>query len=195
MTVGVDHEYIPENAAKGDTPGPRPDVRTTYCEVMQMGACRLDEAGQEVAVLNQTVSAHKLHFIPPWLSKMTGMTAEKREAEGIPFPEALDKLVAFAGDETPWTFMGDEHVLRGNVAAHGLKWPFKNSFRLVKPMLEGWGITLADYQRLGFTEMNSGNLHEVLGIKLPAIEGVGAHNALHDARSLTHSIHYLTKGQ
>lgn len=58
MTVGLDHEYIPENTAKGDIPGPRPDVRTTYCEVMQMGACRLDEAGQEVSVLNQTVSAH-----------------------------------------------------------------------------------------------------------------------------------------
>lgn len=120
MTVGVDHEYIPENAAKGDTPGPRPDVRMTYCEVMQMGACKLDEAGQEVAVLNQTVSAHKLHFIPPWLSKMTGMTSERREAEGVPFPEALGMLVDFAGEETPWTFMGDEYVLRGNCAAHGL---------------------------------------------------------------------------
>lgn len=194
MTVGVDHEYIPENAAKGDTPGPRPDVRTTYCEVMQMGACKLDEVGQEVAVLNQTVSAHKLHFIPPWLSKMTGMTAEKREAEGIPFPEALEKLVDFAAEETPWTFMGDEHVLRGNVAAHGLKWPFKNPFRLVKPMLEAYRITIVEYRQHGFEEVNSGNLHTVLGIKLPAIEGVGAHDALHDARSLTHSIHYLTKG-
>jgi hypothetical protein len=195
MTVGVDHEYIPENAAKGNTPGPRPDVRTTYCEVMQMGACRLNEAGEEVAVLNQTVSAYKLHFIPPWLSKMTGMTAEKREAEGIPFPEALDMLIDFAGKETPWTFMGDEHVLRRNIAAHGLIWPFKNSFRLVKPMLADYGITIDQYRQHGFEEVNSGNLHTVLGIKLPTIEGVGAHDALHDARSLTHSIHHLTKGK
>ncbi len=162
---------------------------------MQMGACRLDEAGQEVAVLNHTVSAHKLHFIPPWLSKMTGMTAEKREAEGIPFPEALEKLVDFAGEETPWTFMGDEHVLRGNVAAHGLKWPFKNPFRLVKPVLAAYRITIVEYRQHGFEEVNSGNLHTVLDIKLPAIEGVGAHDALHDARSLTHSIHHLMKGK
>jgi hypothetical protein len=194
MLVGIDNEYIPEDARMGNTPGPRPDVTKTYCEVMQMGACKLDSTGKEVAVLNQTVSAYKLELIPPWLSKMTGMTAQRREAEGIPFPEALDMLVAFSDGQTPWTFMGDEYVLRGNVAAHGLQWPFKKPFRLVKPLLSVYHVTIDLYQRYGFEEMNSGNLHTVLGIKLPAIEGVGAHDALHDARSLTHSIHHLTKG-
>ena len=27
MTIAVDHEYIPENAAQGDIPGERPDVK------------------------------------------------------------------------------------------------------------------------------------------------------------------------
>lgn len=193
MLVGVDHEYIPEDAAKGDVPGKRPDVRTVYCEVMQMGACKLDGAGNEVAVLNQTVSAYKIHVIPPWLSKMTGMTAEKREREGISFPEAFAVLVDFLDGNTPWTFMGDEHVLRVNVDAHGLIWPFEQSFQLVKPRLPDWGVTLEDYRRLGLNEMNSGNLHKVLGIELPSIEGVGAHDAAHDARSLTHSVYHLTK--
>jgi len=193
--TAVDHEYIPENAAPGDVPGERPDVTKVYCEVMQMGACKLDDGGNEVAVLNQTVSAHKLHTIPPWLSSMTGMTTEKREREGVPFPEAYAMLVDFIGDRVPWTFMGDEHVLRGNVAAHGLEWAFAEPFQLAKPCLADWGVTLADYQRLGFTEMNSGNLHKVLGIELPSITGVGSHDAVHDARSLAHSIYQLTRGK
>ena len=192
MIIGIDHEYIPENAAQGDIPGERPDVHSVYCEVMQMGACKLDEVGNEVAVLNQTVSAHKIHIIPPWLSKMTGMTAERREREGISFPEALAMLVDFVGDNNPWTFSGDWFVLQGNAATHGIKLPFP-PFQWVKPRLADWGVTMADYQRHGFTEMNSGNLHKVLGIELPSIEGVGAHNAVHDARSLAHSVHQLTK--
>ena len=196
MTVGVDHKYIPENAAKGDTPGPRPDVRTTYCEVMQMGACRLDADGNEVGVLNLTIKAHRIRTIPSWLQKMTGMTEERREREGVDFTEAIIRLSGFVGIcETPWTFNGDWFVLKGNAEAHGIALPFPQPFQRVKPRLVDWGVTLEDYQRHGFTEVNSGNLHAVLGIKLLAIEGVGAHDALHDARSLTHSVHYLTKGQ
>lgn len=194
MTIGIDHEYIPENAAQGDTPGERPDVQTIYCEVMQMGACKLDGKGKEIAVLNQTVSAHRIHTIPPWLSTMTGMTAEKREQEGVPFLDALKMLVDFVGDEHPWTFSGDYFVLQGNAEKHGITLPFNRPFKRVKPRLAGWGVTLADYQRLGFTEMNSGNLHKVLGIELPSIEGVGAHDAAHDARSLSYSIQQLMKG-
>jgi hypothetical protein len=194
MLAGVDHEYIPENAAKGDMPSERPDVHKVYCEIMQLGACKVDADGREVGVLNRTVQAHLIHVIPPWLSRMTGMTAEKREAEGVPFPQALDELVEFArGAEGPYTFNGDYWVVKANVEAHGLCMPFQREFFRVKPRLAQWGITLADYQRLGFSEVNSGNLHKVLGITLPEIVGVGAHDAAHDARSLTHSLYHLLR--
>ncbi len=192
MIIGIDHEYIPENAAQGDTPGERPDVQAIYCEVMQMGACKLDEFGRELGVLNQIVSAHSIHVIPPWLSKMTGMTEERREHEGIPFPDALAMMVDFIGDNNPWAFSGDWFVLQGNAHAHGIKLPFLRPFQRVKPRLAGWGVTLQDYQCLGFTEMNSGNLYRVLGLELPSIEGVGAHDAAHDARSLAYSVYHVT---
>jgi hypothetical protein len=196
MTTAVDHEYIPENAATGDTPGQRPDVQSVYCEIMQMGACRLDAGGTEIAVLNLTVKAHRIHAIPPWLSKMTGMTEERREREGVHFRDALLELDDFISIlENPWTFSGDWYVLKGNAEAHGIALPFLEPFRRAKPCLADWGVTLADYQRLGFNEMNSGNLHKVLGIELPLITGVGPHDAVHDARSLAHSIHLLTKGK
>lgn len=192
MLVGVDHEYIAENATPGEVPGPRPDPRLVYCEVMQVGACRLDVRGRETGILNRTVKAHLIHVIPPWLSRMTGMTAERREDEGVPFPQALDELVEFArGVEVPWTFNLDYAVIEANVQAHGLVMPFKHEFFRVKPQLAEWGIALADYERAGFSEMNSGNLYRVLGINLPDIVGVGAHDATHDARSLTHSVHHF----
>jgi len=84
--IGIDHEYIAENAVQGDTPGDRPNVQRVYCEIMQMGACKLDKEGREVGVLNLTVRAHRIHTIPRWLSKMTGMTAEKR-VKGVSFPK------------------------------------------------------------------------------------------------------------
>lgn len=192
-TIGIDHEYIAENAPQGDEPPTeRPDVTSVYCEVMQMGACLLDDDGNEIVVLNQTVKAHRIHAIPPWLSNMTGMTEERREREGVSFPDALLELSVFVGAcRVPWTFNGDWWVLEGNARAHGITLPFNRPFKRVKPRLAGWGVTLKDYQRLGFTEMNSGDLHKVLGIELPSIEGVGAHDAAHDARSLAHSVHRL----
>src|SRR5688572_13609218 len=112
--IGIDHEYIPENAAQGDVPGERSDVERVYCEIMQMGACKIDDSGREVGVLNLTVRAHKIHTIPLWLSRMTGMTEERR-AQGVSFPDALEQLRIFVGDDADiWTFSGDWWVLEGN---------------------------------------------------------------------------------
>jgi len=192
--IGIDHEYISENAAQGDTPGERPDVQRVYCEIMQMGACKLAKGGRELGVLNLTVRAHRIHTIPQWLSRMTGMTEEKR-AQGVSFPEALKRLVTFIGnDENIWTFSGDWWVLEGNAKAHGLILPFTRPFKRLKPLLSEHGITAEDFKRVGFDEVCSGGLYQVLGIQLPEIESVGAHDATHDARSLAHSIHHLRLG-
>ena len=189
--IGIDHEYIPETAPQGDTPGERPDVQNVYCEIMQMGACKLDRAGREVGVLNLTVRAHRIITIPRWLTKMTGMTEDKR-AQGVSFPEALQRLVAFVGDDTEvWTFNGDWWVLEGNAKAHGIALPFKKPFARLKPLLPEKGITLEQFKAKGFSEVCSGGMYSVLGIELPAIAGVGAHDAAHDARSLAYSIHHL----
>ncbi len=189
--IATDHEYIPENAAQGDTPGGRPDVRKTYCEVMQMGACKVDDDGNETEVLNLTVRGHQIKRIPQWLSDMTGMTEQKR-AQGVTFPEALERLERFVGrNGEVWTFNGDWWVLEGNAKAHGIELPFEEPFSRVKPILGDLGITKSDYKAKGFDEACSGGLYKVCGLTLPEIEGVGAHDAAHDARSLAHSVHFL----
>jgi Exonuclease len=188
--VALDFEYIPSDAATGDIPGPRPNVQEVYCEIMQIGACKLDNEGNEIGLLNLTVQAHNIQIIPPWLEKMTGMTAEKR-SNGLDFANALQELLEFIGkDAVPYIFSGDYWVLEGNVKAHGMQMPFEKPFTRVKPLLPSWGITLEDYKRKGFDEVNSGNMAIVLGLSLPHIEGVGAHDAAHDARSLAYSVHH-----
>ena len=189
--IGIDHEYIPANAAQGNKPSGRPNVEQIYCEVMQMGACKLDTRGNEIGVLNLTVQAHRIPVIPTWLTRLTGMTAEKR-ALGIQFPEALAQLVAFVGDDTDvWTFNGDWWVLKGNAEAHQIAPPFP-PFKRLKPLLLQYGITKSDFEAVGAQEICSGDLYRVLRIELPAIQGVGTHDAAHDARSLAHSIYHLT---
>lgn len=191
VMIGIDNEYISANALQGDVPGARPDVQSVYCEIMQMGACKLDNMGREIGVLNLIVQAHHIKIIPLWLSRMTGMTEEKR-ATGVPFPVALQKLIEFVGDdEELWTFSGDWWVLAGNARAHGITLPFEKPFSRLKPLLSERGITLDDFTAKGFDEVCSGGLYKVLGIDLPKIEGVGAHDAAHDARSLAYSVHHL----
>ncbi len=189
--IAVDHEYIPENASMGDVPSGRPDVQTTYCEIVQIGACKLDASGREVATLNIIVQPYRIKTIPPWLSRLTGMTAEKR-ATGLSFPEAFKKLLEFIGDDNEiWIFSGDWWVLEGNARAHGLHFPFTKPFNRLKPLLAEKGVTLEQFNKAGFNEICSGGLYKVLGITLPHIEGVGAHDATHDARSLAYSVKHL----
>lgn len=190
--IGLDHEYIAENASLGTTPpASRPDPRTTYCEVMQMGGCKLDSDGAEVGVLNRIVRGHQLMVVPAWLESMTGLTTERREDEGVSFPEAFDELIAFIGNDRPWVFNLDWYVLKANAEAHGIAFPYQEAFRRVKQELTRYGVGLKEYQAKGFDEVNSGHLYAVLGLELPFIEGVGAHDAAHDARSIAHSMQYL----
>ncbi len=189
--IGIDHEYIAENAVQGDKPGERPDVQNVYCEIMQIGACKLNAEGKEIGVLNLVVKAHKIHTIPLWLSHMTGMTEERR-AQGVSFPEALEELIKFVGDDDQiWTFNGDWWVLEGNTRAHNIVLPFSKPFNRLKPLLPEHGINVDDFKPFGFNEVCSGGLYKVLGIELPEIEGVGAHDAAHDARSLAHAVYRL----
>jgi len=189
--IAIDHEYIPEDAQGDLIPSRRPDVKKIYCEIIQMGACKLDNDGNELGILSLTILPNKIGRIPEWLSKMTGMTDEKR-GNGIPFQEAIKRLVDFIGDDKDiWTFSGDWWVLNSNCKANNIKFPFPNQFKKAKEELSKYDITLNDYKIAGFDEICSGGLYKVLEIELPEIDGVGAHDAAHDARSLAHSLFKL----
>ena len=185
--IGIDFEYVAAKAVEGR----RPDVQNEYCEIMQIGACRLNDLGEEQATLNIAVNAFKVTHLPEWLERLTGMSDEKR-AQGVSFPSALKQLYSFAARAEIWTFSGDWFVLERNCAAHGIPNPFKRPFFRAKPLLDHCGVGMKDYKEYGFAEVNSGDLYKVLGIELPRIEVSGsAHDASHDARSLVHSVFKL----
>lgn len=189
--IAVDTEYIPETAVDGLVSSGRPDVKITYCEIMQIGAAKLDEHGNEIETLNLTIKPSFISHIPEWLSIMTGMTEEKRE-KGVTLEEGVKRLNDFIGDDkSVWTFSGDWYVLSNSAKKHNIVLPF-SEFQLVKPKLLEWGVTEKDFKDKGFKELCSGDLHKVLGIELPDSGETDTHNATHDARSLVYSIFYLT---
>lgn len=189
--IAIDCEYIPENAPQGDNPGIRPDVEKVYCEVIQIGACKIDDSGNEIQTLNITIKPNLIPHIPPWLIKMTGMTDQKRLI-GLNFADGLKQLKDFVGDDNDvWTFNGDWWVLEGNAKKLNVDFPFQVPFKRLKPQLENFNIRIDDFKAKGLNEISSGGLYKVLNIKLPEIEGVGVHDAAHDARSLGFSIYKL----
>jgi DNA polymerase III alpha subunit (gram-positive type) len=189
--IGIDFEYIKENAPEGDDPGGRPDIQNTYCEIVQIGACKIDADGKEIKSLNIMVAPYTIQTLPPWFVSMTGITEKKRES-GIPFPDALKQLQTFVGEESlVVTFSGDWFVLEGNVKKWNIANPFPEPFVRLKPMLDTYGIGLEDFKRSGLQEVQSGGLYKVLNITLPKTSGVGEHDAEHDARSLIHSAYHL----
>ncbi len=191
--IVIDCEYIPENSPMGDVPGPRPNVEEVYCEVIQIGVCKLDDQGREKGWLSLTVKPCKIETIPPWLSRMTGISNSDR-ARGVSFLKALGDLLEFVGgDHDIWTFNGDWYVLMGNAYKQAIWYPFQEPFKRFKPYLPEFGITEEDFAKAGFSEVCSSGLHKVLGIEIPPIEGIGPHNAVYDARSLAYSIHHLLK--
>ena len=193
--IGIDCEYVAENAQQGEHPGKRPNPENTYCELIQIGACKLDDDGKEQAALNLTIRAQRIKELPSWLSKMTGMTKERRERNGTPFPEALDILEELIKGEVVWTFNKDWWVITANMKAQGIKESsiLHKPFQRLKPKLSSYGLNKKDFQNQGFKEICSGGLHKVLDIELPKTEGIGVHDAAHDARSLIYSVYKLEK--
>jgi DNA polymerase III epsilon subunit-like protein len=187
--IAIDTEYISEKAVDGPVPGNRPDVTTTYCEIMQIGAAKLDGRGNEVSTLSLTIRPSFISHIPEWLSKMTGMTEGKRQ-KGITLQEGIRQLNDFIGGEKfVWTFSGDWHVFSNSAKKHDFVLPF-SEFQLVEPQLAGWGVTEKNFKEKGFEEICSGDLHKVLGLQLSDV-GTTTHDATYDARSLVHSVFYL----
>lgn len=185
--IAIDTEYIAEDAVQGKIPGVRPDVRTTYCGVIQIGAIKLDEEGNEVDTLNLLIKPSFIETMPEWLVTLTRITEEQRK-EGISFKEAIELLVRFIGNDTNiWVFAGDGFVFSNAIKRHDMHVVLPE-FKLVKPKLEEWGLVEARFREKGL-EVCSGNLYKVLDIDLPA-DG-NAHNALHDARSMAYSVFRL----
>jgi len=82
-------------------------------------------------------------------------------------------------------------VIKGNAKAHGIALPFKKPFKRLKPLLPEHNITADTFKKFGFDENMQWRPLPSARHSAAQIEGVGAHDAAHDARSLAHSIYRL----
>jgi DNA polymerase III alpha subunit (gram-positive type) len=185
--IGLDCEYIAETALGDELPNSRPDVEKVYCELLQISACKLDNHGKEADTFNVFLKPYRVNNLPAWITNMTGITNNTR-SHGDEFKEALTKLVDFVGKDECWIFNGDWNVINGNCQAHNIPMPF-SMFHRLKPKLSTL-VSLDQFKDAGYNEVCSGGLYKVFGLNLP-VEG-NAHDALHDARSLVHTVHHLT---
>lgn len=153
-------------------------------EIVQIGAIALDATAdfKEIAMFERIIQPKVNPRLSQYFVELTGITQERLDREGIPFPGALE---AFAGFVNRWTggigsFGRDDVVLDENCALHGIALPVeRHRFQDLRPALE------AAIRRKG---MMSSELPRFVG--LPVAEQ--AHDALGDARAIASVLrHYL----
>lgn len=150
-------------------------------EIVQNGAVILDarslEERRAFALLVRPVLNPVLS---DYLVALTRITNERLAREGVDFPAAITRFVAFVGERSMHCFGRDDRIIAANAALIGQPrlWPDIAATNL-KDWLLAVGIPLAG--------VYSGVLAEHVGA---ASQGV-AHDALVDARSLAEAVRYL----
>jgi len=145
-----------------------------FKEVVQIGAIKLD--ADSFAVLGEfdmLVRPRINAVLSCYFEKLTGITNEKIERQGMDFAVAYERFLDFAQDGPIAAFGQDQRVLEGNIRLYGLT--------PARPLpvfydLRGWFAALG----LDPRGMQSCQLAAALGMAF-----IGqTHNALHDARAI-----------
>lgn len=145
-------------------------------ELVQIGAVALDATAdlKEIATFERIIQPKINPRLSDYFVDLTGITQERVDREGVPFPGALD---GFAGFVNRWSggigsFGRDDIVLDENCALHGIALPVaRHRFQDLRPALE------AAISQKG---MMSSELPRFVGLPVPA----QAHDALADARAI-----------
>lgn len=142
-------------------------------EIVQIGAVKLDEAGNEIDVLNTFVIPKINPKLSNRFSKLTGISQDDVDKYGISFSEALQKFVEFSKGLKICTFDSDYIVFRENCIINDIIFPYSDQqFIKLCEYLDQWGIDRYKY--------SSGTLYKAVGEEMYTTE----HNALHDVRSM-----------
>ena len=92
-------------------------------EIIEIGAVKLDEnmmPGEEFTVDVKPVYFKRMHYK---VKKITGFDKE-RLAQGLPFPDALEKFRDWCGDDVCFITWGcdDQGIMEQNIIIHDLDW-------------------------------------------------------------------------
>ncbi len=92
-------------------------------EIIEIGAVKLNEdmsAGEEFTIDVKPVYFRRMHYK---VKKITGFDKE-RLAQGLTFPEAMERFRAWCGDDVTFLTWGcdDQGILEQNIIIHDLDW-------------------------------------------------------------------------
>lgn len=145
-------------------------------ELVQIGAVALDatKGFAEIGTFERIVQPKINPRLSQYFIDLTGVTQQRVDREGVPFPRALDEFAAFVNRWTGFvgSFGRDDLVLSENCALHAIAQPVAlDRFRDLRPALEA---------AIGRKGMMSSELPRFVGLPVP----VQAHDALADARAI-----------
>lgn len=146
-------------------------------EVIQIGAVKYDDALEYAGSFNCMIKPSLYRKMEPTVEKMTGLTIDKLEKEGVPFQTAFREFKKFMGKQfvlMSWG-MQDASVLRSNCR-------YYNPGASVE-----WLARFADLQRYASDILAEGEGQRQIGLKIAAdrfpipYEEESLHDALVDA--------------
>ncbi len=152
-------------------------------EIVEIGAILADtENYQELDSFTIFVKPKKNPILSEYFIKLTGITQEKVDQEGIDFPLAIKKFSEWAENFHLYCFGSDLKVLQENCELSGIELPFSTEyFHNLRDTFSSYGIASENYM--------SSTIVEAFGEK-PKREG---HDALNDARTLLDGLRLLAK--
>ena len=91
-------------------------------EIIQIGAVRLTEGGQVADEFQVMIRPKYYRRLNRRVSKLTGIKESRLNAEGIPFPEAMEQFRSWCGEDIVFLTWGfdDIGILRENLRLFGL---------------------------------------------------------------------------
>lgn len=81
------------------------DIETTGLDanknfITEIAVLKTDEHGNEIEVFDTLVKLPDGEIVPPFIEKLTGITDEMLEADGIDIDDAIQQMADFIGDST-----------------------------------------------------------------------------------------------
>lgn len=141
-------------------------------EVIQLAAVTIEtDTFTEVSAFEVMVKPVSYPVLSPFCTKLTGITQERVDTEGVSFLDAYDKWLDYIGKQPVMVYRADEDVLRENLEMHNDP-RMVTGFLKCRAMLESCGIDMDG--------VNSGKIAKTFG----SAKHYREHDALADVRSM-----------
>ena len=154
-----------------------------YREIIQIGAILVDTQNlQELDFFNEYIKPTKNPKLSDYITKLTGITQELIEKQGIEFSMALQNFFRWSQSYPLYTYGRDHEHLAANCKLADIIFPFaENRFHRLRDVFENAGVATANY--------DSGYIVEAFGQKISR----PPHNAINDVRTLADGLRALSK--